>query len=297
MDPRFILTGGLRYEWSFLTSDFRNPLLPYDEILISNGALTGSISAIYHPTEEWQFNLIASTGFRNPNVDDYGKVRAKDEFVTVPNDQIKPEYTYNIELGISRLIEGYMKFDLVGYYTFLRDAIVRSVYSINGQDSLLYDGDYYRITTNINAGQAYIYGLSARATANINPNFLLKGTFNYTKGWNTSDDVPLGHIPPIFGRTSLSYTKNRFSLETYVVYQGWKNIEDFSPFGEDNEEEATRYGFPGWWTANIKVSQEFKHHFTVVVTVENLFDTFYKPYASGISGPGRNIVLAAMFSL
>ena len=32
---------------------------------------------VYAPSDRWQLNTILSTGFRNPNVDDYGKVRAK----------------------------------------------------------------------------------------------------------------------------------------------------------------------------------------------------------------------------
>ena len=295
--PNLIFSGGLRYSWSGLHSQFDNTLLPYERIKISNGAITGSVSMIYHPTMEWQINAIASTGFRNPNVDDYGKVRAKDDYIMVPNDQIKPEYTYNLELGISRVIEGYIKFDLVGYYTFLRDAIVRTFYQLEGRDSLLYDGDYYKITANYNAGKGWIYGLSANLTAHINETLFVKGTFNYTKGWNTSDDVPLGHIPPIFGRSSITYEKKKFSFITYVVYQGWKNIDEFSPYGEDNNGEATRYGYPGWWTLNIKTSYQPMPALRFMLSFENILDTFYKPYASGLSGPGRNIVVSAHLDL
>jgi len=297
INPRFILTGGLRYTWSGLTSYFDNSLLPYDEVKIRNGAFTGSMSIIYHPTEQWQFNVIASTGFRNPNVDDYGKVRAKDDYILVPNNQIKPEYTYNAEIGISRIIEGYIRFELAGYYSYILDAIVRTDYQLNGEDSLFYDGDYYRISANYNAGQAYIYGLSASMKANINRNILLKGTFNYTKGWNISDDLPLGHIPPIFGRTSILYEKKKFSLDVYIVYQGWKHFNELCPFGEDNDAEATRYGFPGWWTVNTRMAYDLNEKIRLMLAVENLFDTFYKPFASAVSGPGRNFIFKAQIDL
>ena len=77
----------------------------------------------------------------------------KDDFVTVPNQDLSPEYSYNAEIGISRIVEGYMKIELVGYYTYLEDAIVRTGYQLNGEDSLYYDGDPIQITTNYNAGQ------------------------------------------------------------------------------------------------------------------------------------------------
>ena len=297
LHKKLVLNLGTRYNWGSLKSTFDNPLLPYDRIEINNGALTASAGVVFTPSDRWQLNAILSSGFRNPNVDDYGKVRAKDDFVTVPNPDLSPEYTYNAELGISRFVEGYMKIQLVGFYTYLNDAIVRTPYQLNGQDSLEYDGDLYRVTTNYNAGQAYIYGVSMSIVANPNKNFSLKGTLNYTKGHNLSDDVPLGHIPPIFGRTSFTYRKSRFFIDTYIVYQGWKYDDDFSPYGEDNEAEAMAYGFPSWWTANIKAGFEAGTHLDFILAIENIFDQFYKPYASGVSGPGRNFIITARFTL
>jgi hemoglobin/transferrin/lactoferrin receptor protein len=294
---KLVLNGGARYNWGSLTSRFDNPLLPYDRIEIMHGALTGSAGLVYTPTERWQINGIVSTGFRNPNVDDYGKVRAKDGEVTVPNESLSPEYSYNAELRLSRYLEGYLKIELAGYYTYLKDAIVRTGFQINGEDSLYYDGEYYDIITNYNAGQAYIYGGSLGFISNLSQHIILKGTLNYTRGHNISDDVPLGHIPPLFGRSSLTYRKNHFFVEAYAVYNGWKEIEDFSPYGEDNEGEAMQDGFPSWWTANLKGGFRVGERFDFLLAIENLLDQFYKPYASGISAPGRNFILTARFTL
>jgi hemoglobin/transferrin/lactoferrin receptor protein len=297
MSEKMVLNLGARYNYGSLHSVFSNPMLPYDQIRINNGALSGSMGLVYSPSSRWRINAIFSTGFRNPNVDDYGKVRAKEDYVTVPNPDLSPEYTYNAEIGINRFIEDFMKIQLVAYYTYLDDAIVRTAYRLNGEDSLYYDGDLYRITANYNAGEAYIYGGSLGINANLNKNISLNGTLNYTMGHNLSDDVPLGHIPPLFGRTSLSYRNKNFFLDTYFVYQGWKHREDFSPFGEDNDAESMEYGYPSWWTANIKLGFGVTKFMEFLIAVENLFDQFYKPYASGVSAPGRNLILTARFSL
>ena len=297
LHDKLVLNLGSRYNWGAMRSQFANPLLPYDRISMNNGALSGSVGMVYSPSDRWQVNTIFSSGFRNPNVDDYGKVRAKEDYVTVPNPDLSPEYTYNAEIGISRFIEDYMKIQLVGFYTYLYDAIVRTSYQLNGEDSLYYDGDLYKITANYNTGEAQIYGVSMGITSNLNKNISLKGTLNYTKGHNLTDDVPLGHIPPVFGRTSLTYRKSRFFIDTYFMYQGWKHTEDFSPYGEDNEEEAMEYGFPSWWTANIKVGFEAGKYCDFMLAVENLFDQFYKPYAAGVSAPGRNFMVTARFTI
>ena len=90
-----------KYHSKFLP-DGMGALLPYDNININNGSLTGSLSMVYSPGDTWKISTIASSGFRNPNIDDYGKVRAKDAYVSVPNPQLKSEYSYNFELGLSK---------------------------------------------------------------------------------------------------------------------------------------------------------------------------------------------------
>jgi hemoglobin/transferrin/lactoferrin receptor protein len=288
---KLVLNGGVRYNYSILNSIFNNPSLSFDTTRINYGAMTGSLSLVYHPKNAWQINAILSTGYRNPNVDDYGKIRAKDDYIIVPNTNIKPEYTYNAELGASRVLEGFLRMDIVGFYTLLTDAIVRTDYSLNGEDSMIYNGDLYKITANYNANLAHIFGASANIISDFSNNVVLKASMNITKGTNLSDDVPLGHIPPVFGRISITYDYRRFMFDSYIYYNGWKFNEDFSPYGEDNEGEATRFGYPAWWTLNLTTSYKINDFLNVQFSIENILDQFYKPYASGVSAPGRNFII------
>lgn len=290
VNEKIIITSGIRYNLSHMNSIFNDPMLPFDTTRITNGAFTGSVSMVYHPTPEWQVNTILSTGYRNPNVDDYGKIRAKDEYILVPNPGIKPEYTYNAELGISRVLEGFLRVDVVGFYTLLTNAIVRTDFTLNGMDSLVYDGDIYRISANYNASLAQVYGASVNVISDFYNTIVLKSSLNFTKGQNLTDGVPLGHIPPVFGRVSLTYDYKKFRFDSYVYYNGWKYIEDFSPYGEDNEEEATRFGYPAWWTLNMSSSYKIGEHLIAHFAIENILDQFYKTYASGVSAPGRNFI-------
>ena len=156
----------------------------------------------------------------------------------------------------------------------------------------MYDGDMYKIATNYNASRAYIYGATINVLSDFSQNIILKGSLNYAKGWNLSDDVPLGHIPPVFGRVSISYDYKDFRFESYVYYNGWKYSQDFSPFGEDNDSEATLFGYPAWWTFNINTSYKISESIMLQLSIENIFDQFYKPYASGVSAPGRNFIFS-----
>jgi hemoglobin/transferrin/lactoferrin receptor protein len=104
--------------------------------------------------------------------------------------------------------------------------------------------------------------------------------------------VPLAHIPPVFGQTRLIYRRDRFRGEFALLYNGWKHIEEYSPTGEDNEVEATIYGTPAWMTLNLRASYQLSELFQLNAALENILDEHYRPFASGVSAAGRNLVLA-----
>jgi hemoglobin/transferrin/lactoferrin receptor protein len=291
VNPKVLFDLGLRYHYGMLSSTFTDSNLPFTEIKINNGALTGSASLVYSPQKTWKYNFIFATGFRNPNVDDYGKVRAKGEFVTVPNENLKPEYTYNLEIGASKTLPGIATISGTVWFTYLHNAIVRTNHSLNGSDSLLYDGNYYRIITNANASLGTIQGISLNFNSALPGNVSFKGSFNYMLGRDITDGVPLAHIPPVFGRISAAYVYRKFNAEAYISYSGRKYWSELSPYGEDNETEAIAgFGFPGWSTLNLRAQYNIHEHFMFQLAVQNIFDRFYKVFASGVGAPGRNFI-------
>jgi hemoglobin/transferrin/lactoferrin receptor protein len=43
---------------------------------------------------------------------------------------------------------------------------------------------------------------------------------------------------------------------------------------------------------NFKVMYQFHPNFIITAGVENLLDVRYRPYSSGLTAPGRNLILA-----
>lgn len=286
---------GTRYSYSSLKVNFSDTTfitLPFEKATLNNGALTGNVGLAYHPNKKWKINMAIATAFRSPNVDDVGKVfSSSGQFVIVPNDNLKPEYTYNGELGITRsFFNDKLKLNAVGYYTFLNNAIVRDFFQLNGLDSLEYEGEVLRVQANVNTSEAFIYGASLRAFAQVTDKINLKSSLNYTVGENTTENIPLGHIPPLYGRTDLTLNTGLLTVSIYAKYQGWKRIEDFSPSGVDNEDKATADGTPAWQTFNISSSMKIAQNFTIQAALENILDTHYRPFSSGVSGAGRNFI-------
>lgn len=293
------LSAGVRYSHSLLYSKFSHEfdMIPFSAVDISTGALTGSASLIYNPQHDLKISFILSTGYRAPNVDDYGKVRAKDNEVTLPNNELGPEYAKNAEIGIMKSFNGIISAGGNFYYTYLTNAIVNGYSTFNDKDSLFYNGDMYRIVTNKNSNEAFITGFSLFLNVDLTKDLQLKNTFNYTKGKDVSNDVPLGHIPPFFGRSSVSFDKGLFRGELYVGYHGRKYARDYSPTGEDNMNYATEKGTPSWATWNIHTSAAITKNMQLQLAVENIFDAYYRVFASGVSAPGRNFIITFKASI
>lgn len=286
---------GARYSLNTLKANFKDTSfinLPFSEISNNNGSVTGNIGLAYHPNKKFKIQTSFSTGYRSPNVDDIGKVFGKNDYVMVPNDQIKPELSYNGEIGLNKTFgdDENLTINIVGYYTILKNAIVRDFYSLNGSDSLNYDGETLKIQTNVNANEAVVYGTTFSFLAKLNKEFSVKSSLNYTVGENTTLGVPLAHIPPFYGRTDLIIHSDPLTVAVYAKYQGWKWISEYSPFGEDNEDQATVNGTPAWQTFNLRVAIKIGKSYTLQGALENMLDTHYRPFASGVSGPGRNFV-------
>jgi hemoglobin/transferrin/lactoferrin receptor protein len=220
------------------------------------------------------------------------KVFAKSGYVTVPNDQLTPEYSYNAELTIQKNVGEESYLSGTYFYTELKDAIVKKEFSLNGQDSLLYDGEYLPIIANTNTREAVIYGYNLKAFFQINEKWSTSHSLNYTYGEDKTEQQPLDHIPPMYGKSELAWQGQRSILQLNVLYNSWKNIEDYSVNGSDNLNEATEDGNPAWWTLNLSFSHRLSDKVNAQINVENILDTHYKTYSSGISAPGRNIILS-----
>ncbi len=295
------LNAGARYALTRLTANFvdtRFVQLPFDGIDLENHAVTGSTGLIWDPSPTWKISTMLATGFRSPNIDDFGKVFEKDGLVTVPNDALKPEYAYNADLSLSKSFHAphtkqpLIQLSLIGWYTYLRDAIVRREHQLNGQDSLLYEGSMARIVTNTNAAEAHVYGATFKAEGFYGKHWRYDFATTYTTGYDLAEGAPLGHIPPLFGQAAVAFYTDKANIRFFSLWNGRKNIEDFAPSGVDNEVETTADGTPSWYTLNLQTSWNLTPFLTLQATVENILDHHYKPFASGISAPGRNFVMA-----
>ena len=188
---------------------------------------------------------------------------------------------------------------VAGFYTAISDAIVRSDFTLNGNDSIVFDGSTVKIQANQNINSAHIYGTSFDVRVSFTPYLSFNGSVNYTVGDNITEESPLAHIPPLFGRMSLTYVSGKLQIQARSLFNGMKNIEDFSTGTTDNPSEATIDGSPAWSTYSLTGSYKIWKQLKIQVSIENILDTHYKQFSSGISGMGRNfsVSLSGNFNL
>lgn len=295
--------AGVRYNQFVLDAKFDTTHypFPYTSASINNGALTGSLGFVYNPTETWSVVLNMATGFRSPNVDDAGKVfDSQPQSVMVPNPGLKAEYAYNMEMGVAKVFSDVLKLELTGYYTLLENAMVRRNFTLNGQDSIVYDGELSQVQAIQNAAKATVYGFHFGFDLKLPNGFGLSSKYNYQIGEEELDDgttSPSRHAAPMFGISRLTYNHGDLNMQFYAQYSGERTFQNL-PFEEQEKDymyAKDRNGnpySPAWVTLNFKALYQLNDYLHVSAGVENLTDQRYRTYSSGIVAPGRNFIIS-----
>lgn len=300
-NDKIIINDGIRVQGISLHSTIRNNSffnLPFTDIEQNSFAVTGNAGIVFLPRNDFRVALNLSSGFRAPNIDDLSKIfesSSSQRRVIFPNANIKPEYTYNADLTVSKKITDKVTLEATTFYTRFKNAIVTAPFQLNGQDSINYNGTISAIFANQNKGKSFIYGISSELKAGLTAWLLFSSSVTYTYGRYLEKDgskTPADHIPPVFGKVGLQSTQQKFNIDFYLLFNGWKGINDYNVNGEDNIQYATPDGMPAWHTLNVKAEYALNKKFKMQFGAENIFDKNYRYFASGFSAAGRNLFVA-----
>jgi len=352
--------AGLRYSYVQLAGFFgandpiQWPQNYIDGIRLNNGALTYGTGLTANTKDKWQFRALIASAFRSPNIDDFAQIREKNGFITVPNTTLKPEKALTTELTIGKQF-GEIKTNDAGkksgmslhlsataFQTTLKDALTRKNFALpDGTDILLRDEEKLEIQANVNAETASIIGFSGNVLFKVSDKIELQSSLNYTKGTFRFQDelggfsidtiVPFSHIPPIYGRTSLTFNLGKWKIMPTVRYNGRKRPQDYAvasariingevflrrdgtsdnidytPEGyidvdgnpctptEPTGDANCEWGYAGslaWTTYNVYTEYKINDKFSMNISLENIGNIHYRPFSSGVSGAGLNFIL------
>ncbi len=296
MSRGLTLNSGLRLNYVGLSSSFEDTSFydfPYNSIQLDNAAVSGSLGLKKDWASRSNIYINLGSGFRAPNVDDVAKVfDSEPGDVVVPNPELKPEYVISSEIGFNKVFGRSLVFRGNVFYSRWFDAIIRAPYSIHGQDSILYDGEWSNISAEQNLGNAQLAGAYGQIEWHPTRWAKIISTLTYTWG-ETEDGTPLRHVPPIFGNTSFQVKQGFWSTRLDFLYSGGIAFEDLAPSEQSKTNIYSSEGALSWWVMNWGISRKVNNSADLQLIIENILDRQYRTYSSGISAPGLNFRLSA----
>jgi len=297
LSERSKLLSGIRWtrtalEFDYLDSDEISwPDNFYSGITSNNNALNWSLG-LNNQYDNFQIQVMIATAFRSPNLDDMAKIRVNGIELTAPNPELEPERTLNTDLTIGWSLTNRISWSNTIFFTQLSDAIVRAPFSLpDGSTSYIDGPDTLMVVGNVNAQKARVYGISSRLAAGISDKLNLDATYNWTRGRIIGNETsPLSNIPPSYGRIAMNYNSERHKSSIQWRYNLAKPLSEYGG-SADNPEYATPEGSLAWNTINLYHKWMLSEHINIDVALENILDTHYRSFASGVSAPGRNLIL------
>ncbi len=274
--------GGLRVNRVALNGNFDSTLrLPTSDFNLANTALTGSISHLFS-FKKGSIGLVASTAFRSPNIDDIGKIFDRSpSTVIIPNANLRPEYAYNGEVNSTYTLWEKLQIEASLFYTYLNKAIGIANSTLNGSDSIIYDGTLSQVQTLVNQDFAVIFGSQLSARYKINKSLEARSAYTVL-GNTTSNGEPIRHITPNFGGTGIYYSGEKLLLSIASVYNQEFRVEQFS-LAERNDDflyikdaNGAPYS-PSWIVFNLNGSYHITPKIKLTLGVDNILDKRYRP--------------------
>lgn len=323
------LTGGLEYNYD----DLEDQMLGYDRIIaqkvhiesaflqnewknkqwslllggrldkhnmIQHVVFSPRANVRYNPTEDINFRLSYSSGFRAPQAFDedlHVTAVGGDVAMIQISDDLKEEKSQSISASMDfyhRWGGVQVNFLVEGFYTDLRDVFVLEDIGRDAQGNRLMErrnGSGARVAgVNLEAKMAYAWmQLQAGAT-------LQRSRYKEPESWSETVDPQkkMFRSPDVYGYFTSTFTPwKRFSCSLTGTYTGSMLVQHMAGYIPEDREETT----PDFFDMNLKLAYDIPLFRTVTLQVnggvQNLFNAFQSDFDKGgnrdagyVYGPG-----------
>lgn len=281
-------TGGLRFNHFSIKVEDEN----IGEAHLTPAALVWNAGALRKLNRFNSAFASFNTAFRAPNVDDLGSLGIVDFRYELPTADLKPEKSYNMELGWRHQRENWTA-NLAVFRNELRDLITRVRV---GADSIA----GYPVYQKENVQEGFIQGIEFSGSLSLTNGFLLHGNLAWQYGQNVTDNEPLRRIPPLFGNLSLQYGGGGNYSKRLAKYQNWWGTLEWLfaakqgrlAAGDKADNRIPLGGTPGWNVLNLNGYWRFsksRYAMTLRAGLWNIFNADYRYHGSGVNGVGRSV--------
>ncbi len=227
-----------------------------------------------------------NTGFRAPNIDDMSKFGTVEANVfEIPSAGLSPERSINVEAGF-KYSSPKLSWTITAYQTKLSQLIDRVPTTYNGLPTF----DNRTVYQKQNVGEATIQGFEGDGEISILSSLKIFSNITYTYGANETKKEPTRRIPPLFGKIGLHYAHRSGAwIRAEWVMAG---KQDRLAAGDKTDVRIrvrlVNEAMPAWDIVNVYAGYSYRFA-SVQLSTQNIFDSAYRVYASGVDGYGRCI--------
>ena len=312
-----VIQGGVRvskYSLEALFSKANPWKLPYQSISFATTTPSYDLGLTQQLKKGLLLKASVNQAYRNPNVDDMTKVfdSKPGAKLLVPSADLKAERSTTVDLGVLWRKDRSFAIEAGVFSSAVKNLLLDQPGTLNGEDSLMYDGRLTPVYQLQNVALGEISGMYLNAKVRLVKDLWFSGSLTQTKGIYRLDDAaaeqPLDHIPPVYGQASLRWNGKGWFAEAQCLFNGMKKAEDYSSSGEDNQEiqpigladingDGKADGFnPAWQCWNIRGGYQHRSGLTATLAIENVLDLHYRYFASGMSAAGRSVNVSLAYS-
>ena len=276
---RLQMEGGLRYNRyraSIRDTTLGSVVIRPDAVVFQGGANLRLFDGLYVFAQ-------ASQGFRAPNIDDMGTLGIVDFRYEVPNFELRPEKSLNLESGV-RYVGQAFKASASVFRTNLRDLITRI------RTGAFMGG--YEVYRKQNVDRGFIRGWELQCGFRVVKGLQAQASATYLYGQSLTRNEPLRRIPPFNARVSVDYSKDR--LLAGMIYDH-ADPQRRLEAGDKSDNRIPQGGTPGFNILHAYAGYR-TDRMILRMYLSNLFNQDYRTHGSGINGMGRAVSLSMTYA-
>lgn len=279
LDNRLRLTPGVRFDWY----EEKPQPTPAYSLGGSNpvGLPPSSSDSAWSPRIRLEYDILRNApwvkdvtlfaqwakSFRAPTANElYGRFGGPGTYLRTGNPTLRPEIGNGVDVGLrfgDKQLGGSITYFHTNYRNFIETYQVAPPGGLYPQNGII----GFR-----NIPRAEIQGVEINGQYAFAPNWLVRGSFAYTRGRNQTDDTFLNSIPPVQGIVAIAYGTDRWGAELSTKLAG-KRDDVAATTGTNAGFKAPGYAIfnaTAWWRPLPEIAD-----LEVQVGVYNIFDRKY----------------------
>ncbi len=293
------VTAGARYTYAKLRAGRvdnpavggGDPATPGNVIRVDDSwdNVVGAVRAVHPLGEGWNLYGGVSQAFRAPNLSDLTRLDATSG-VETPSVGLDAEKFISYEVGLKAQHERWSG-QLALWRTDIKDLIVPSP-----------TGRLIDATPEVrksNADDGWVRGVELEVSYRLDGDWTVTGAGSWMDGESDQIDAagrtvarPLSRLMPLTGTGTVTYAPPGERFRGWLSGRAATRQDDLSLKDESDTSRIPSGGTPRYAVLSIGGSFEIADNATVIVVIDNLWNAEYRIHGSGVTEPGRNVVLA-----